>query len=234
MFPRRSPINFEEARVLALQGISDYINRADLGTGDRYGQYHGAMGRARAKHLQRYLTSLAGDPDKKDANLLALFLAVFTNTPPQTSNRFFSFFSYPFRNIGRSSKLASLIADRWISGNITYGVNDNNPGSVTSTVFSRNMLNRVVRNLKNFRSAAINEFPGFSSLDQTKAVRRILKAVLNSPAFAEDKDAIIKSLPKLRAYLESDEDPRHFGGLKKLLLPFPGEIGRPVFGRPRL
>lgn len=224
-------IDFEQARLIAIQGTASYLNGdRPLDTGDRYGQHQGVMGVNRAQHLGMFLTdpALAQPTENRDANLLALFLAIFTNKV--NDNGFFSFFKNPFRNIGRSSKLASYIADRWIDGNITYGVG-NEPGSVTSAIFPQVLLNQAVSNRSNFRVVP-NGDSGFSYFDKTKAVRRMLKTILNSPEFEKDKAAIIESASKLRDYLESGD--MRFNGSTQLLLPFPNETIKQIFGRRRL
>jgi len=186
-------MNFEQARQLAIQGINDYF-MGQGSIGDRYGQWHGKKGKNRAEHLREYLISLSKPTSNKDASLLAVFLAVFG---PPTTDRFFEMVP------GRSSKLASLIADNWIRGDITYAHYIDDPGSVTSIVFSQESLNQVVNNSQNNRSVPA-EYAGYSYFDHTKASRELLNMVLNSPTFQSCKNQIIKSAFRLSTHLEID------------------------------
>lgn len=204
--------SFENTRVLAIVGVLDYLENRGATVGDRYGQHHGAMGKMRAHNLGVLLSQLNENFQYKNANILAILLAVFTNTIPSSG----SIFRNPFRNIGRSSKLASLIADRLIEGDIDYRATP--PGSVTSRVFSPNALSNATRNRDNDRSVA-SEVSGYSYFDKTKGVREILLNTLKSPMFQNERLVIIESLPKLRNYLECNNE--NVWLRAKLELPFP-------------
>lgn len=213
MFRNEFPIlSFENARILAFEGVVDYLENRRPAIGDRYGQSHGAMGKRRAHNLGVLLSQLGEDSQNKNANMLALLLAVFTNDIPSDN----SFFRNPFRNIGRSSKLASLIADRLIEGDIDD--TGRSLGFVTSHVFSTNALEKATDNNDNNR---IGKAEGeiYSYFDKTRGAREILKNTLNSPMFRNEKDTIIESLPRLRNYLECNNENVFL--MAKLELPFP-------------
>lgn len=206
-------LSFHNAGVLAIEGVVDYLQNRRPAVGDRYGQHQSEMGRRRAYNLGVLLTQLNGENSQnRNANTLAVLLAVFTNSDPSNN----SFFKNPFRNVGRSSKLASLIADRWIQGDINYSLTP--PGSVTSHVFSANALEQATQNINNDRIAGTGE-SAYSYFDKTKGAREILKNTLNSPMFQNEKAAIIESLPKLRNYLECNNKNNLLQA--RLELPFP-------------
>lgn len=203
-------INFEQARLLAIQAVRNYL--VGMGGGDRYGLYHGTIGKNRTVHLGQYLNALAGDSENNEEALLALFLAVFGVIPQDV------FFSNPFRNLGRSSKLASLIADSWIQGDITsitnkYGHWGNNT-PLTSTVFSVSALAKEKTDGNNYHNTASNECC-YSYFDKTRAARQLVNKILNGLTCQKSKTAILESTSILRAYLESSQR-----GIKKSLLPF--------------
>lgn len=208
-------INFELARICAIEGAVNYIADQPV-VGDRYGQYHGRMGMKRAHNLGVLLSQLGEDSQYKNANILAILLAVF-NYPPIDNSLIGNLFSnWPFKNIGRSSKLVSFIADQWIQGNVSYNLTP--PGSVTSPVFSPNALSHVVGNSNNNRVVPNGE-ASWMYFDKTKGAREILNIVLNSPQFQNEKNSIIESLSKLRDYLECNEEDILSQG--RMLLPYP-------------
>lgn len=216
-------MNFAIATDLALKAIRQYKTGLSNGEiGDRYGQYHGERGQNRARHLEGYLTMLqknsdcSGSVENFQANLLSLFLAIFYIKPDNTG--FFSLFSKPFKNIGRSSKLASLIADQWIEGNIQFGaVLDNNNLGLTSSVFTLGPLREAQGVEENFRYIPSSQ-ASFSYLDKTKAVRQLLNKALDSDLFKSSKNKILQAIPKLCDYLERNED--SFWRPTMLSLPF--------------
>ncbi|HSW69400.1 MAG TPA: hypothetical protein VLI69_04500 [Gammaproteobacteria bacterium] len=209
-------INFDEARRLALHGILDYFSGVTGGV--RFGLFHGEKGKNRAGHVSRYLIALGNDEDSfsKRAGLLALFLTIFTITRTDDSNNiFWNQFRNPFENVGRSSQLASLIADSWIRGEVR-----DNRGSLISTVFSENALAIEADNDDNHRTEYTSyRGPGQAVVswyaDNTKIARQLLNMALNSPACEHYKAAITKSVSWLRAHLEGK--PAHFWVAKSLL-----------------
>lgn len=186
-------MDFEQAKQLALQAIENYLNGGSV-TGDRDGYWHGQVGKDRAQHLQVYLTALTPSTLGKEEALLALFLAVFG----EPSSGYFNIFS------SRSSRLAGLIADKWITGKRTYAWYIENPGTVRSTVFSETALNQAVSNNKN-DTWVPNEYAPYSYFDHTKATRFLLDKVLNSAQFQPRKPAILKFTKQLRIQLELDQ-----------------------------
>ncbi len=190
-------IDLQAAKVLALKGIENYQKGESAEFGERNGICHGETGRNRAQRLKE--TLLAANTNEK---ILAALLAVFTIEPKPSC-----FFSNPFRNVGRSSKLAGLIADQFMTGGYRFDASilSRNTFSkpIKSTVFSDDVRLEAIKSKKSY----VESGSGISFLkyfDKTKAVRHLLNEALNNE-FQANKTSIIKSASELRTAFEKPE-----------------------------
>lgn len=181
-------IDFKKAKLLTLRATQEYLNTnsKDAG-GDRYGQYHGKSGVRRANHVIQCLTFISSD--NKPA-ILAVLLAVFG----KPSEGLFGI------SIGRSSALASMIADAFITGDSEQGMM-HQIESIGSPIFSVHSI-QAVDNI-DVRRTVPGDMASFTYLDKTMVVRVLLQDILNSPAFAEEKTKIEYFVKKLNSVLTS-------------------------------
>jgi hypothetical protein len=222
---------FEQARKLAIDAVDAYLAGKQTFLDDRYGVYHGENGLNRAKHLREYFVSLETKVENKNEKLLTLFFAVFGVTTLKKDAGFFQKLRNSIDTVpGRSSKLASMIADKWINGEIMYATFGRLPREVTSTVFSKAALNQATSDNSNYRTTPM-QYSAYRRFDKTKGVRHILENILNSPAFQASKDSILKSAEALSAHLQLDDV--HFK-FDSALLPQGEEfkrVDRRIFGK---
>jgi len=161
-----SHINIELARTLTLTAINKYLSGI-TGPGDRYGQYHGSMGISRARKMKSLLES--SDVKSHTATVIGVLYAVFGEP---NAGGFFGF------QLGRSSRLASLIADELITGEEYHSAYHGNQNPLTSNVFSPAFLEQARSNDDNYRVVP-NDQASYSYFDKTKAVRELLNQALS-------------------------------------------------------
>ncbi len=185
---RTEEMIFERARTLAIEAVDLYLHE-DV--------YKRQPGLNRATNLKAYLMT-----EMNHENLLALFFAVFGVTTLRKDAGFFQTIRNAIDIVpGRSSKLASFIASKWINGDIIYSTLGGLPRKVTSTVFSREVLDMATHEGDNYKNIPM-QYSGYRQFEKTKGARFILETVLNSPEFQMSKDNIIKAAEKLDAYLQ--------------------------------
>lgn len=156
-------IDFAKAVDFMKQVIPRYLADETPGPGDRYGFMHGPLGKRRARKLEKYLNAIPADTDH-NIELLSLFLAVFGEP------------TY-FPRIRRSSKLASMIADQWITGDRTNTMslesNSQIVRDLSSKVFSGQLFDKVLSNSEN------DDVYEIISFNATKGVRDFLQRFIN-------------------------------------------------------
>lgn len=177
--------DFPKAKELMLRAIDTYLASDSKDKNDRYGFWHGQSGINRANQLKLCLKAIPGN--NKPA-LLVMLLAIFGKPS--------GFFDI---SLGRSSALASTIADLFITGDYRSGT-DINIDTIESKVFSVFEIENIKNNHDSYRIVAM-EYAGFSYLDQTKAVRILLQKILNSPEFKDYKTEIESLAEKIKSQL---------------------------------
>lgn len=181
--------DFKTAKVLMIRAIKKYLAANSKGkAGDRYGYFHGAAGINRANNALECLKHIS---DTNKPAFLAWLLAVFG----KPSVGFFA-------SIGRSSALASMIADAFIAGRYAYGVLRFPTDTTTSKVFSKTSLARVKLTDDAMRHNSY-DMTTESYFDRTKGVRFLLQDILNSSEFLNYKPAIELLATKLASSLPS-------------------------------
>lgn len=184
-------MDFEKARTLAIVAIDKYL-AGDTLIGDRDGTFHGTTGKRRADLAKRHLESLTAVSDNKNSGILTVMLAIFGK------NRTGLF----QLSLGRSSRLAGLIAEKWIEGVKRYGTYIGNNDPLRSDVFSADALNQAVSNDNNTRFPS-GRYATYSYFDHTEGVRDLLNMALNGPEFQHCKNDILRSAEKLRSQFEA-------------------------------
>lgn len=175
-------INFAQAKALAIKATEDYLaGRYPVPQKyrDRYGHYHGTTGNNRARNIKKYAEAIS---DENFIALLALWSAVFEKPDMGILARVFG---------ERSSMLASMIADRWFTGeleftrylkydsDVEFNVKDGHyrDASLDSAIFSDRALWIAINNRHNFNWIRIGD--GFSFFDKTKGIRSLLHSLIN-------------------------------------------------------
>ncbi|MBS0351412.1 MAG: hypothetical protein JSR33_09565 [Proteobacteria bacterium] len=153
---------------LALVAIGHYLSK-QKSSHQNDGFYHGKLGRLRAQKL-----GLALNNDKiisDEATLLALFLSIFG----KPHKKYLIVHSFEFT---RSSRLASLIAEQWITGELCSG--RVNIATTKSNVFSQWLLNKSKRHGDNWWVESDGEHADLnvSHFMEAQAVRFILQCII--------------------------------------------------------
>lgn len=190
MLPRNADdtfFDFKKAKVFALQAAQLYLRERVKYPLHRYGFYHGSAGINRAKHVIECLTFIS-DEDK--AAILAILLAIFGK--PDISL---------LECVGRSSSLASMIANAFIIGTNMFGPSVN-IHTIHSEIFSNYFLERVQRNGKTKYTLGSGQF-SYITFDKTEGTRYLLQDILNSPEFIEEVTKIQYFVSKLNSLLTS-------------------------------
>jgi hypothetical protein len=185
-------IDYQTMRTLTQQATEAYL-RGGIPTTDRFGQHHGERGRIRARQLLQYLAL----SEQNEQGIFSVLLALFGKE---------STFGIVF---GRSSALASLVADKLITGRHEVGTETGYIHDLSSTVFSASSLDLVVRDLDSMRAVATSDQSGFYYFDNTKGVRLLLEMVLAQTP-PDQQQAIGQSVRLIKGRLDSEhQTPLH-------------------------
>lgn len=181
----QSLFDCEKAKVLMLSAVQQYLQTDDKNDQKTtYGIFHGRSGVNRANRAFECLNYIS---DSNKPAILALLLAIFDK--PLVSI---------FAAIGRSSALASMIADVLIDGEYRYGGRRPLISNLSSTVFAESAL-AIVKRLPHAMRHVSSERVSFAYFDKTRGVRFLLQDVLNSREFIHDKAGIELLAAKLKA-----------------------------------
>jgi hypothetical protein len=185
-----SQMNLDKAAEDTLAAVQGYFNRTTFdwkGLVTRYGFYHSLTGESRAKKVHLLLS----DPIVREDStaIFAILLAIF-GEPKQ------SFLG----SIGRSSRLASYIANKWMEGSF---IPNDSINTLESRIFLKDLLDQERSNSDHLSLGEVTISTAY--LDKTKLARGLLQRVIEQD-FKNEQSSIKKSADKLRAYFENNKE----------------------------
>lgn len=180
--------NYEQLRLRALEGIKQYKSGMEV-MGDRDGIYHGGRGQRRAYIAENVLRSVR-DPYRIFAVLKFIF-----GTP---GTGFFDI------SPGRSSRLASLIADQLIQGDYQTGIFiDPNLNPLSSDIFDKSALVKIASDVTRTHRVVSSEEISYSYFDKTRGMRSLLDKVLKEDLISYQERPFLPSKSKIPAYVRA-------------------------------
>lgn len=192
-------ISYEKLKEALLAGIKDYLDfiQGNKNVNDklgRYGTYHGKKGIKRAENARKYINKFISENENKNEKikLLMVMFAIFQPMAKALLPLFTDWVP------GRSSALASFIADRMITEDCE------NRNHLNSEVFSREQLSLAANAKGNIFSIG-EDFIPTPYFHKTEGVKWLLKKV-NDELSEEEKRELNQFSKDFKSIIEKHEN----------------------------